>query len=545
MLFAGWAVTAFPLHGASSCTAPGTGATSTTCAQNSAITTVSASGGGVPVAGNVYPSIINVPANTLSGTVTRVAVKLNGLSHTVGGVDLAFLLVSPSGKALIFMGGMGAFKPHGALNLTFDDTSGTTHPCDFTTAAASGTTYKPRVCDASVPSQLGGFPSDAGNGWKGCSTNQNCPLAGPAGIQTLNSVFSQETAPNGNWKLYMRDTGTSAGTGTVGAWQLTITTSGAASSATVTSISTLSPATVYRTPPGASDAATIRVAVTSSGRTVNGGTVSFTDNDGPLSCTGGNAPVTAGIAVCNATFAAEGLHQIRATYSGTAGLAASNTAAGSFLMVNDRSAVTNLTTSGGRFCNNGGITLPASGAPLVYPSNLYVTSTGAPAGANAFAGVITGLTVSLDGFRHTAPFLTELLLVSPAGKAYILMGNAYQGGASSGPANMILSDAAESFVPATGGIGAGTFKPADYNATKVQDSSFFANRNASAGTLFNPFPAPVVGYFFPGGAELGSSTILQVFGPDSANGNWRLYAINSADGNPGAIAGWCLNFADK
>ncbi len=531
---------------ASSCSPSGTNATATTCTQNTPITTVSVSGGGVPVAGNVYPSIITVPANTLSGTVTKVVVNLNGLSHTVGQQDLGFLLVSPSGKALVFMGGMGDFTNQAAINISFDDVLGTVPltSCNFSTPLVNGSVYKTRVCDNTFPSLLGGFPADAGNGWAGCTTNLNCPdakgPAGTSGLLDLTSVFTQETAPNGNWKLYMRDIGQSPGTGTVASWGLTITTSGVATAATTTSISTVNPSTILRTTPGASDPTAITVVVTSTSP-VNGGTVAFTDNGSALACAGGNPTVSANAAFCNATFATEGVHNIQATYSGTAGFAPSSTSGNTFVMVNDRSTLSGVTTTGGQFCNNGAITLPGAGTPSIFPSNMYVTATGSPTGGNAFGGVITGLTVSLNNFSHTFGTLASMLLVSPSGKPYMMMANAFQGG-NFGPVNLVLSDAGASFIAQSGAASSGTFKPADYNAGTAQDPASYASRNATA--LLNPLPAPTTGYFFPGGSGLGSATFGTTFGGDSANGNWRLYAINFADGgNVGAVGSWCLNFA--
>ncbi len=522
---------------ASSCTPSGTNATLSTCTQNTSITTTTNVAGGFAVSGNPYPSIITVPANTLSGTVTKVVVKLNGLAHTGAVSDFGFLIVSPSGKALSLMSLPGDFTAQSGINITVDDTAASLMPCDGVTKLLSGT-YKPSVCgdNPTWVSAYQSFPADAGNGWAGC-TNA-CPHAAPVGTATLASIFNAETTPNGNWKLYTRDESSLGGNGTVTSWQLIITTSGVASAATTTAISN-APTPILRTTPGASDVTALTVAVTSTSA-VNGGTVSFTDNGSALACAGGNPTVSANAALCNATFAAEGVHNIQATYSGTAGFAPSSTTANKFVVVNDRSTLSGVASTGGQFCNNGAIALPGAGTPRVFPSNIYVTANGSPTGGNAFGGVITGLTVSLNSFSHTFGTLASMLLVSPSGKPYMMMANAFQG-QNFGPVNLLLSDAGAAFIPQASAATTGTFKPADYNAGTATDPASYANRNSAA--LFNPLPAPTTGYFFPGGNGLGSATFGTTFGGDSANGNWRLYAINSVDGgNTGSVGSWCLNF---
>ena len=519
---------------ASSCTPSGTNVTSTTCTQNTAITSAAPNGGPV-VSGSPYPSIITVPANTVSGTVTKVVLKLNGINHTGAIGDLGLLLVSPSGKALSPFSFVGNFAAQSGINLTMDDAAASFMPCDGAMALVSGT-FKPSVCgtNANWTGFFVGFP--AGTGWTGCTSA--CPHAAPVGSATLASIFNSETAPNGDWKLFTRDMGALGGTGTITSWQLIITTSGVASAATSTAISS-APTPVLRTTPGASDTTTITASVTSASA-VNGGTVSFTDNGSALACVGGNPTVSAGAATCNATFASEGVHNIQASYTGTAGLAPSNTTGNAFVMVNNRSTLSAVTSTGGQFCNNGSIALPGAGTPRVFPSNMYVTGNGSPTGGNAFGGVITGLTISLNSFSHTFGTLASMLLVSPSGKPYMMMANAFQG-TNFGPVNLVLSDAGGAFIPSGSAATSGTFKPADYNPSTSQDPAAYANRNLAA--LFNPLPAPTTGYFFSAGNGLGTATFATTFGGGSPNGNWRLYAINSVDGgNTGSVGSWCLNF---
>jgi hypothetical protein len=69
-------------------------------------------GFGTWVPANVYPSELNIPAGTLSGTIATVSVQLHGLTSIgigqgCGTADLGVLLESPNGSYLELMGQAG------------------------------------------------------------------------------------------------------------------------------------------------------------------------------------------------------------------------------------------------------------------------------------------------------------------------------------------------------------------------------------------------------------------------------------------------------
>jgi hypothetical protein len=72
-----------------------------------------------------YPSTVNVAF--LGGTVTKLTVTLNNLSHTFPG-DLDILLVGPGGQSVILMSDTGGGLDIVNVNLTFDDAAANSLP---------------------------------------------------------------------------------------------------------------------------------------------------------------------------------------------------------------------------------------------------------------------------------------------------------------------------------------------------------------------------------------------------------------------------------
>src|SRR5436190_8665425 len=69
-------------------------------------------------AGSPYPS--NIAVAGLSGTVTKVTVTLNGVSHTFPD-DIDVMLVGPGGQNTLLMADAGGGYPITNVNLQFDD----------------------------------------------------------------------------------------------------------------------------------------------------------------------------------------------------------------------------------------------------------------------------------------------------------------------------------------------------------------------------------------------------------------------------------------
>ena len=143
-----------------------------------------------------YPSNITVAG--LTGTITKVTVKLNGLSHTFPD-DIDVLLVGPGGN-LIIMSDVGGSTAVTGITLTLDDAAAANLP--DSTILTTGT-FK--------PTNIG-----AGD-----------PFAAPAPAPSANTTFSSTfngTTPNGTWSLYVvDDLGGDVGS-FAGGWTLNIST---------------------------------------------------------------------------------------------------------------------------------------------------------------------------------------------------------------------------------------------------------------------------------------------------------------------------------
>lgn len=160
-----------------------------------------------PTTASVYPSNINVSGMT--GTITRVAVTLRGLTHPRIR-DLDFLLVSPTGAKFVFLSDPTGSDFWGMNDevVTFSD--------DAATTLATGApffleNYKPTNFDGTGDT----FPAPA----------PAAPYSFPPG-STFASVFNGAD-PNGNWSLYAVDDQIGIAGSINSGWDLTITTGGA------------------------------------------------------------------------------------------------------------------------------------------------------------------------------------------------------------------------------------------------------------------------------------------------------------------------------
>lgn len=140
----------------------------------------------IPEAGTVgkaapYPSGIVVSGVT--GTVSKVTVTLNGLSHTYPD-DIDIVLVSPTGRSVVVMSDAGGGTSITNVTLTFDDAAANALP--DATLISSGT-YKPTnfnqqgAEDAFIDSPV------------------------PAGPYDSTLAAFNGTNPNGTWSLYIVD----------------------------------------------------------------------------------------------------------------------------------------------------------------------------------------------------------------------------------------------------------------------------------------------------------------------------------------------------
>ena len=158
----------------------------------------------------------------LSGTITKVTVKLNNLTHTFPD-DIDVLLVGPGGQTALIMSDAGGATDVTGVTLTFDDAAAASLP--DTTVLTTGT-FKPTNFEAAADA----FPAPAP----------------PPGTSTVLSVFNG-TAPNGTWALYVVDDAAVDIGSFANGWDLTITTNGAGC-ATPSPTATVSPGTPTPSP---------------------------------------------------------------------------------------------------------------------------------------------------------------------------------------------------------------------------------------------------------------------------------------------------------
>ena len=176
------------------------------------------------------------------------------------------------------------------------------------------------------------------------------------------------------------------------------------------------------------------------------------------------------------------------------------------------------------FPNTGGITItspPNAGGPPVaanpYPSSITVTG---------MTGLVSDVNVHLFGVSHVIAQDIDILLVGPSGASIVLMSDVPGGGGfGANNANLTFDDQAATGVPATGVLtGNLTFKPTDNDANQPSGDSW-------------PSPAPA-----PGAA----TTLAGAFAGTDANGTWRLFVVDDAQGDNGSISGgWSLTITTE
>jgi subtilisin-like proprotein convertase family protein len=166
------------------------------------------------------------------------------------------------------------------------------------------------------------------------------------------------------------------------------------------------------------------------------------------------------------------------------------------------------------------LTITTNGSPAVFSNSSYVAmadtiTTATPYSSNinvsGATGIVSKVTVSLNGLTHSQAFDIGVLLVSPNGIAVNLMSRV---GLSASSANVTFDDAALNNIENSLPIISGTYKPS------TNGTPFFIN------------PAP--NQFAP---------ILSSFNDLNPNGDWKLFVIDElGNTNSGAISGgWSLN----
>ncbi|MDQ3693933.1 MAG: hypothetical protein M3464_09930 [Chloroflexota bacterium] len=130
---------------------------------------------------------------------------------------------------------------------------------------------------------------------------------------------------------------------------------------------------------------------------------------------------------------------------------------------------------------------------------------------------ILDVNLTLHDFRHEYPGDVDLLLVSPAGRAAIVMSDA---GSLHRADNLTirLDDRAAAPLPFADALTSGSFQPANHDAGGSDDDLF-------------PAPAP----------QGITNTALSIFRGANPNGRWKLFVSDDADSDDGLFTGgWTL-----
>ncbi len=173
------------------------------------------------------------------------------------------------------------------------------------------------------------------------------------------------------------------------------------------------------------------------------------------------------------------------------------------------------------FTNSGSITINDNAQASVYPSNIVVSG---------MSGVITGVSVTLNGMNHSYIHDVSILLQSPTGESLLLQSACAEGSDVSNYTYTISDAGATSFSNTTLWANNGTYKPTNY----MQDQ------------FWSPAPSPPPGigtYNVPGPfTSTGTSTFGSTFNGLNPNGSWKLFIGDFGVGDAGTLSGgWSLN----
>ena len=429
-----------------------------------------------------YPSTVAVSG--MVGTITNVVVTLSHLTHTNAN-DLHMLLVSPTGRGMVFwskVGGGGPFggtpPDHHVTNVTAtvtDDAPDFSPLPDFYYIW----TEKFRPADyAAIEAPANNFPAPAPAG----------PYAPVPTTNAFHEAFAGLNA-NGTWSLYIYDDASPYAGKIDGGWSLTVSTTGP-QSPTITDIADQT--TLTNTPTAA---------------------LAFTinDSDTPVgSLTLSNASSNpALVPTNNIVFGGSGSNRtVTVTpvggLTGTATISVfvsdgTNSASDTFLLT-----VLTAPPQIFSFTNTAAITIRDSTNALPYPSAINVSG---------LSGTVSNVTLTLRSLSHQWGRDIDALLVGPGGQKVMFMSDAGTTPTATN-ANFTFSDGAASYLPATGSLVGGTYKPTDLEQGETMTA-----------------PAPAGPY----------ATNFAAFTGQVPNGTWSLYVVDDGSGDTGSIAGgWSL-----
>jgi subtilisin-like proprotein convertase family protein len=174
----------------------------------------------IPTAGpsSLYPSPVSV--SDVPGTITEMAVNIEGLSHTWPD-DIDIMLVSPAGTRVMLQGDAGGSFAVTGIHYQVWDGNPAVQPLPDTTSLAAQTVWRPRDYTPNP---------------------ETMPEPAPGGVYYVTTSAFRGENPNGVWNLYVRDDSSSDSGVIAGGWQLVLV---AAEAAVPTAIPDHGTATPY------------------------------------------------------------------------------------------------------------------------------------------------------------------------------------------------------------------------------------------------------------------------------------------------------------
>jgi hypothetical protein len=136
---------------------------------------------------------------------------------------------------------------------------------------------------------------------------------------------------------------------------------------------------------------------------------------------------------------------------------------------------------------------------------------------------IVDVQIVLNGLSHTFPDDLDFLLIGRNGVAFEFWSDA--GGFTGVNGNYTIADGAALYLPDSGGIPPGTYKPTDYNSGDLEDGLHWG---LSRSITINH------------AAPTGTATLNSAFGGawESGFGDWSLYIRDDAVGDTGHLTEW-------
>lgn len=176
------------------------------------------------------------------------------------------------------------------------------------------------------------------------------------------------------------------------------------------------------------------------------------------------------------------------------------------------------------FTNSSSITIVDNAPASLYPS---------PINVSGLSGVISGVSVTINGLSHGYINDVGFILQAPNGRSLLIQSTVADNMGPISNYTYTISDAgASQFHVNNAFANGGTYKP----------TAFMAEEFDLPAPL-NPAPAiPGTTYDLPGPFAGGTETFSTVFGNANPNGQWKLFIMDFAGGDDGAVSGgWSLN----